>query len=475
MKGFSNFVHVLSDSDRFLVYNALTTKIIQLNQEQNRKIQLGIPLNEIFNENELSILSKKGFIDDEEQLTVDTLVNENHQTRPEVFALYLILTERCNMNCVYCSQSAYRTRPRLSNMSIDVIENVLDKFYKTKTKRKRTVVLYGGEPTLNMPGIKYAISFIRNKKKDDETEIVIFTNSILITDDIIDFFNKNGVSVIISLDGPKEINDKFRLIGEEGSFNRINDIIMKFKNHDVKFGISATIASHNIKILPDIVTFFCNQYHPFSIGLNPLHYTPKERNRVSVDTEEMSRMMLKSYDIASEYGIYIEQVMRRVRPFVLEQPRLKDCPSCGGMIRVLPDGTFGPCGHFMEEQIARADIDSPFDNNPYVNKWNKRISCTMERCQKCPALSLCGGGCPFNSYKHGGNFFSPDDGRSCSQAFVFLKWLIHNTLIGLPSDQFYEVTIIDKEKILNNISLSKYVPMGDYSQYGEFRIPEQYK
>ena len=87
MKGFSKFVHVLSDSDRFLVYNALTTKIIQLNQEQNHKILLGIPLNEIFNENELSILSKKGFLDDEEQLTVDALLNENHQIGPEVFAL----------------------------------------------------------------------------------------------------------------------------------------------------------------------------------------------------------------------------------------------------------------------------------------------------------------------------------------------------------------------------------------------------
>jgi uncharacterized protein len=474
MKILSNYSHLIQLNGRYMLYNALTTKLILLKKDQFESLEFDKSLESSFTVDEIKLLSEKGFLNDNNILSVNRLIEDNQQQTPKLFALYLILTEHCNMNCTYCSQSAYRTRPRLPNMSLKTIKNTLDRFYLTNANRTRTIVLYGGEPTLNKSGVMYAVNYIREIKNDKKAEIVIFTNAILLDDTLIDFFDRNNVSIIVSIDGPKTINDSFRLIDNRGSFDRINNAIRKIQAHNIRFGISATIASHNIQNLPSIVSFFCEEYHPFSIGLNPLHYVPEEREIVSVDSDEMSKMMLNAYEVAAGYGIYIEQIMRRVRPFVLEQPRLKDCPSCGGMIRVLPDGSFGPCGHFMEEEKDREDNNKSYQNNLLIIKWNERLSCSMKKCQDCAAMALCGGGCPFNSFKHGGDFFSPADGRSCSQAHIFLNWLFEKTIQYIPEETFYEVSLKDKQKILGKISLEEHVPLGNYSQYGEFKLPEQY-
>ena len=51
------------------------------------------------------------------QITIGDIIQANGQNEPDIFAMYLILTEECNMNCKYCSQSSFRTRKRLGNAS----------------------------------------------------------------------------------------------------------------------------------------------------------------------------------------------------------------------------------------------------------------------------------------------------------------------------------------------------------------------
>ena len=185
--------------------------------------------------------------------------------------------------------------------------------------------------------------------------------------------------------------------------------------------------------------------------------------------------MTQAYDIAAKRGVYIEQIMRRVRPFVLSQPRLKDCPSCGGMIRVLPDGSFGPCGHFMEEKKEMEDDSCTFAESRLLGKWNTRLSPKMPQCSTCKALALCGGGCPYNSYKNKGDIFSSNDKRSCIQADMFLNRILDKMTERFGKDEFREVTADEKLTILGNIDLNRYIPLGRYSQYGEFKLENRLK
>ena len=472
----SKYVHLISSSEKFALYNALTTKLIQIDEDQYKQLQNNQGLNVVFNKEQFEILKNKGFFDEDENLLINNIVKKNKQELPDVFALYLILTEECNMNCEYCSQSAFRIRQRMTSMTPEVVEKSLELFYKTQTKRNRTIVLYGGEPTINRTGIKTALNYIRNVKGDADAEIIIFTNGILLDEEYANLFKTHNVKVILSIDGPKPINDKYRLCcNSAGSFDKIIKAAQLLKNNNMTFGLSATIASHNINELENIVDYFIDEFNPFSIGLNPLHYVPGNRESISVTEEQMALKMIDAYKHAREKGIYVEQIMRRVRPYVLSQPRLKDCPACGGMIRILPDGSFGPCGHFMEEEAERSKTDYDIEKSELIKKWNTRISCNMDNCSTCSALGLCGGGCPYNSFKHGGHIFTSNDERSCVQAKFFLKWMIDELLQSQPTTGFYEFTDSNKLSILGNINLNRYIPLEKYSRYGEFVIDEQYK
>jgi len=237
----SKYVHVTYVGEHTVLYNALTTKSIFITEEQNNLLKEGKDLKQIFSEDEYNLLSSKGFLQDDNEASARDIIQANGQNEPDIFAMYLILTEECNMNCKYCSQSSFRTRKRLGNMSLETIESSINRFFSTPTNRQRTIVA------------------------------------------------KNNVSVILSLDGEMEINDQYRVKGNNGTYHYVNRTIGLFKEKGVRFGISATIAAHNINCLEEIVKFFVSEYNPFSIGLNPLHYPPKGREYLGVDSKEMAK------------------------------------------------------------------------------------------------------------------------------------------------------------------------------------------
>lgn len=488
MNKLSKYAHIFKVGNHNVFYHALTTKVFFISDLQAEKLK-NKKIDDSFSDNEINLLKTKRLIVNPDEgineINVDEIVKYNYQEKPDVFVLYLLLTERCNMNCLYCSH-AHRAKSKQSNMDIETVLRALERFYSVDTKRKRSVVLYGGEPLINKKGVLAAIDYIRQTKKDNTTEIVIFTNGILLDEKLIRYFSLNDVRVIISIDGNRETHNNFRKKGNNGTFDTINRAIKIFNENGIKFGISATIAAHNIKTLGDVTEYFYQEFNPISVGLNPLHakmlgdvteyeFNPIEKE-YSVSTEEVAEAMISAYKVAREKGLYIEQIMRRVRPFVLSTPRLKDCPACGAMIRVLPKGNFGPCGQSTEEGKNIESEGCSFSESELVKSWNRRLSCILRGCDSCDAMALCGGGCPANSAKNGGDLLCVGkDDRTCNQAKIILKWLLSELTTFFPNDKFIEIRESDKLKLLGNINTNEKTPLCEYSKYGEFKLNIIYK
>ena len=83
--------------------------------------------------------------------------------------LYLAVSESCNFRCRYCRQKKAK---EIVNMTKDEIKNAIDTFYSAATEKK-SVVFFGGEPLLNIDGIKYAIEYIRGFDKNIQFSTVI--------------------------------------------------------------------------------------------------------------------------------------------------------------------------------------------------------------------------------------------------------------------------------------------------------------
>lgn len=479
-------------------YNSLNMRIIFGVNEFFKKIleiRNNIKLSSVaLSKNERSSLRKlisEGFIierKDDEERKYEQIRQKSIKPTP-LIAMYIILTENCNFRCRYCAFFANLSKNYKSQlMTKEMADKALDLFLKYCSKnpnQKKSIVLYGGEPLLNMPTFKYCVKRMRSKNFEincgGNIEIITFTNGSLVSPSIAKFCSENRVIPIVSLDGPKRIHDLMRKdINKKGTFEKVLRGYYLFKKYKCDVGISATVASHNINSLPSIIEYFKNKLDPINIGLNPLHLiTDPKKEPWAITLEESAYGLLEAFKTARKLGIYIEQIMRRIRPFVERTPRIKDCPSCGGLIRFYPSGKYGPCGHFvsMDKNCLSISANTSWVKSSLRRKWSQRSSFNMgKECKFCPAVSICGGGCPLNAYKKYGNIMDIDD-RMCVQSKIFLKWLIKDLYeIIKPNFKREKVLIYtpsqeERRKIYGKINIfDEKLPLQSYSKFGEINL-----
>jgi len=225
--------------------------------------------------------SERFFIkeDKEEEIEYERIKQKSIKLT-ELIAMYIILTENCNFRCRYCAFFTHLPKDYQSQLitkeMADKALNLFLKYCLKDPKRKKSIVLYGGEPLLNLPTFKHIVERIRSKvfekKCGGNIEIVTFTNGSLINEDIAKFCSKNKIVPIISLDGPREIHDLMRRdINKKDTFDRVVRGYFLLKKYGSNPGISTTLASHNIDNLSLLINYFNNELKPVNIGLNPLH------------------------------------------------------------------------------------------------------------------------------------------------------------------------------------------------------------
>lgn len=152
-------------------------------------------------------------------------------TKDNIKKLTIVINQICNFRCKYCLYGdSYKARKNLDNSEIklETAYKGLDFYFKHSSNiQKKNVTFYGGEPLINKTRLFKIIKYARDFYSPENLKINLTTNGLLIDREFIDFFNKNKIYVNISLDGPKQIHDKYRktITGD----NSCDLIINKFK------------------------------------------------------------------------------------------------------------------------------------------------------------------------------------------------------------------------------------------------------
>lgn len=141
--------------------------------------------------------------------------------------LTLQVTQNCNLRCSYCIYSGkYNNRTHARRkMNYETACEAVD-FYAKHSKRcdKWNVAFYGGEPLLEIELIKKVISYIEENYKGREVKYFITTNGTLLYDNTVDFLVEKNISLMLSIDGPRSIQNENRcFVNGVGSF----DIVMR--------------------------------------------------------------------------------------------------------------------------------------------------------------------------------------------------------------------------------------------------------
>lgn len=148
------------------------------------------------------------------------------------------VTEDCNLRCKYCIYTGSYAGSRVhrkQNMTLEVAKNAIDYLYAhcADSKPPLAIGFYGGEPLLNFELIEQVVPYCKDRIKKPLL-FTITTNGTLLSEKIIKFLRDNCVSLLVSMDGPKTIHDKYRHFynSEKGSFDVIVNNLKKLQEFD---------------------------------------------------------------------------------------------------------------------------------------------------------------------------------------------------------------------------------------------------
>ena len=131
-----------------------------------------------------------------------------------VKSMCLNISHDCNLRCEYCfaAKGDFGTGREL--MPFETAKKAIDFLIeKSGNRHNLEVDFFGGEPLMNFDVVKKTVEYARSieKEHDKNFRFTITTNGLLLTDDKIDFINREMANVVLSLDGRKEVNDKLRV------------------------------------------------------------------------------------------------------------------------------------------------------------------------------------------------------------------------------------------------------------------------
>jgi uncharacterized protein len=136
------------------------------------------------------------------------------KVKKDIVQLCFITTENCNLRCKYCVYSglydSMRVHNNSNNLKWEDAKTAIDYFLNNNHYSSiNTISFYGGESLLEFKLIKSIVSYVKSINAD--IKFAMNTNLTLLTSEILDFFIENNFTLTVSLDGPKEVHDLYRL------------------------------------------------------------------------------------------------------------------------------------------------------------------------------------------------------------------------------------------------------------------------
>ena len=331
------------------------------------------------------------------------------KTAGVIKALCLHIAHTCNLNCSYCFASQGKYHGERAVMSFEVGKRALDFLVENSgTRRNLEVDFFGGEPLMNFDVVKKLVAYARSieKQYNKNFRFTLTTNGVLIDDDVIEFANKEMSNVVLSLDGRKEVHDRFRVDYQgKGSWEKIVPKFQKLvKERDGKnYYMRGTFTHNNPDFLEDIKVMLDLGFNELSMepvvcpSGDPSELTEEDLPIVLSQYEELAKLMLEKDEQGKPFTFYHYMIDLTGGPCIYK--RISGCGSGTEYMAVTPWGDLYPCHQFVgDEKFKLGDIFNGVDNKEIQDEF---MSCNVyarEDCKDCWAKLYCSGGCAANAY-----------------------------------------------------------------------------
>ena len=326
-----------------------------------------------------------------------------------VKALCLHIAHSCNLNCSYCFASQGKYRGERALMSFEVGKQALDFLMDhSGTRRNLEVDFFGGEPLMNFDVVKQLVAYARSveKERGKNFRFTLTTNGLLIDDDVIDFANRECSNVVLSLDGRKEVHDRFRVdYAGNGSWERI---VPKFQKLVASRGgkdyyMRGTFTHANPDFLKDIEEMLSLGFTELSMEPvvcppdDPSALTEADLPILMEQYERLAELMLRRHKEGKPFTFYHYMIDLKGGPCIYK--RISGCGSGTEYMAVTPWGDLYPCHQFVGDEAFK--LGNVWDGVTNTACQSQFAACNVyshPECAACWAKLYCSGGCAANAY-----------------------------------------------------------------------------
>ena len=330
----------------------------------------------------------------------------------------------CNLNCEYCfylEKQALFPKDEKYRMSDKVLSAYITKYITSQPTPEVEFVWQGGEPTiLGLDFFKRAIELQRPYRGHKTIKNSLQTNGTLLTDEWCKFLKQHNFLVGISLDGPKEIHDRYRRDrGGKATFDKVMRGLRLLQKHNVEYNVLVTVNRANAdyplevyRFLRDEVGTSWIQLIPVVERINPdgrsLYQQGTKVSECSVRPTQFGRFLIWIFDewIRNDVGQVFVQTFEATARNWLCLPSSGMCvfeKTCGLGLALEHNGDLYSCDHFVEPNFLLGNIMQTHmrelaASEPQRKFGQDKFNALPRVCRECNMLFACKGECPKNRF-----------------------------------------------------------------------------
>lgn len=274
------------------------------------------------------------------------------------------LTNRCNLNCTYCGLPGLDHQ----DLSREKLLSLLDSAYLSGT---RLISLTGGEPMVSLHFKEFV-----ERARELGILLSLNTNGLMVERNI-EFIKKNFAQVVVSLDGPIEINDLQR---GAGSGRKALEAIRVLQKNKVKNYVTVVITKDNFKKLDQVIELAIENKFSCSFQIvsdESLSFDKEVANKLN--TDEVIWIADELLKLKMRYGQQVRNSVSEIE-FIKKQiltPKKLHCRAGEIFARVEPNGDLRKCGR-VKDLVLYSDVMSKgfLESFQSLQKFDHCLNCS---------------------------------------------------------------------------------------------------
>ncbi len=342
------------------------------------------------------------------------------EDKPIIKALCLNIAHDCNLRCRYCfaGQGGYGQWRML--MSFDVARRAVDFLIAHSGGRKHCEIdFFGGEPLMNWHVIQETVSYIRQqeKKHNKIIKLSLTTNGLLLDEEKTRYLTENHISLILSLDGRKEMHDRMRPgVQGEPTYDRILKNLQYCVEHrdGEEYYVRGTYTRYNLDFATDVTDIVDKGFPALSmepvVGEASEAYAIQKEDLPQIfdEYEKLAKIFIEREEAGHPF-FYFHFNMDLWRGPCLPK-RLRGCGAGHEYLAVVPNGDIYPCHQFVgRDGYVIGNVYEGLKNMDMMKSFRENHVLSKPECVQCWARFYCSGGCHANNETYAGDIQKPFD------------------------------------------------------------------